>query len=181
LHFSELSKTWVSLDVNLDVLRVAQEIYRESTPAGHARKVSFCCADATSLPFAESSFDLVVSFSAIEHIPAASDRLQVFREAARVLTPSGYFAVTVPNRWNIPWDRWLRRAIREGTTEFGYAYNYSPTELKSHLQQTGFQAIEFSSDFRLPYSLLPLTRVDYALRTALMYFGERMGYLAQRK
>jgi SAM-dependent methyltransferase len=180
LHFAELCKYWISLDVNSDVLRAAHEVYHRLVSDDRARKVTFCCADATSLPFPEESFDLVVSFSAIEHIPAAADRLQVFREVARVLTPSGYFAVTVPNRWNIPWNRWLKQALREGTTDFGYGYNYSPRELKRHLEQTGFRAIEFSSDFRLPYRLLPISRADDAVRTALLYFGERMGYLAQR-
>ena len=181
IHFAELSQYWVSFDINTDVLQVAQDIYRELVSPILRHKVYFCGGDATALPFPDSSFDLVVSFSAIEHIPDAADRLQVFREAARVLIPSGHFVVTVPNRWNIPWDRWLRRALKEGQTEFGYAYNYSPRELKRILEQTGFETIEFSSDFRLPYRALPVDRMDDMFRTALLYVGERMGYLTRRK
>jgi len=181
LHFAELCQHWISFDINTDVLAVAQEIYRESVSINRQDKVSFCAGDATSLPFPSASFDLAVSFSAIEHIPDATDRLRVFCETARVLKPGGHFAVTLPNRWNIPWKRWLDKALREGTTEFGYAYNYSPTELKRILIQTGFEPIEFSSDFRLPYRVLPIDRADDALRNALMYLGERMGYLARRR
>jgi SAM-dependent methyltransferase len=123
----------------------------------------------------------VISFSAIEHIPDATERLQVFREAARVVKVDGHFAVTVPNRWNYPWNRWSNQAQREGKTDFGYGYNYSPVELKKILIETGFAPIEFSSDFRLPYRVLPLDRADDAFRRLLLYFGERMGYLAKRR
>ena len=180
LHFADLSQHWVSFDINTDILRVAQEIYRESVSIARSGKVSFCAGDATSLPFPTGSFDVVVSFSAIEHIPDATDRQQVFRETARILKPQGYFVVTVPNRWNIPWNRWSNRAMKEGTTEFGYGYNYSPRELKRCLQQTGFETLQFSSDFRLPYRILPVNLADDVFRTALLYCGTRIGYLARR-
>jgi SAM-dependent methyltransferase len=180
LYFAELSHHWVSFDINSNLLRVAQEIYNESVSLERRTKVSFCAGDATVLPFPDGSFDLVVSFSAIEHIPDASERLRVFQETARVLKHGGHFAVTLPNRWNIPWKRWLRTALKEGTTEFGYAYNYSPRELKRILVETGFEPLEFSSDFRLPYRVLPVHRVDDLLRIALLHVGDRMGYLARR-
>jgi SAM-dependent methyltransferase len=180
LYFAERAGHWVAFDINTTLLKVAQDVYVESAAAVSAGKVSFCAGDATGLPFPDGCFDLVVSFSAIEHIPDASDRFQVFRETARVLKTSGHFVVTVPNRWNIPWDRWLKRALKEGTTDFGYGYNYSPRELKANLQQAGFQPLEFSSDFRLPYRLLPIKLADDVIRTSLLYLGERMGYLARR-
>jgi SAM-dependent methyltransferase len=181
IHFAELSSHWVSLDIHNEVLRVAREIYCEAVSSNRLDKVTFCAGDASNLPFPNSSFEMVVSFSAIEHIPSASERLQVFEETARVLKPGGHFAVTVPNRWNIPWNRWLKQALKDGTTEFGYGYNYSPIELKRILVQTGFKPIEFSSDFRLPYRFLPINRADDAFRNALLYAGERMGYLAKRR
>jgi SAM-dependent methyltransferase len=181
LHFAELAQFWVSLDINTDILRVAKDLYLDSAPVSQRQKAVFCAADATTLPFSSASFDIVVSFSAIEHIPEASDRMQVFLEVARIVKPSGYFVVTVPNRWNLPWDRWSTRAMKEGKTDFGYGYNYSPIELKKLLQQAGFEPVEFSSDFRLPYQVLPLKRLDNLFRTGLVYLGERMGYLARRK
>jgi SAM-dependent methyltransferase len=49
--------------------------------------------DATAMPFADASFDLVIAAEVLEHIPADAD---AFAEIARVLKPGGVAAVTVP-------------------------------------------------------------------------------------
>jgi SAM-dependent methyltransferase len=61
-------------------------------------------ADATRLPFADSTFDIVCS--AFGAVPFVSDSARVMREAARVLRPSGrwVFSVTHPIRWCFPDD-----------------------------------------------------------------------------
>ena len=51
-------------------------------------------ADASSLCFAEDSFDTVLSNCAIEHMP---DLDAVISEVARVLRPGGTFATTLPS------------------------------------------------------------------------------------
>ncbi len=50
------------------------------------RNITFCRADGTALPFAEASFDLVLSHSVIEHV---ADPLRYLSEARRVLAPGG--------------------------------------------------------------------------------------------
>jgi SAM-dependent methyltransferase len=52
--------------------------------------------DMAALPFADASFDVVVSMLALMHIPRA-DRQQVFREVARVLRPGGRLLIGVKN------------------------------------------------------------------------------------
>ncbi|HMH91424.1 MAG TPA: class I SAM-dependent methyltransferase [Streptosporangiaceae bacterium] len=53
-----------------------------------------CAAgDATAMPFADGSFDVVIAAEVLEHIPADQAAL---REITRVLAPGGTVAVTVP-------------------------------------------------------------------------------------
>ena len=61
-------------------------------------------ADATSLPFADESFDLACS--AYGAVPFVADSAAVMREVARVLRPGGrwVFSVTHPIRWCFPDD-----------------------------------------------------------------------------
>jgi SAM-dependent methyltransferase len=56
---------------------------------------SICSAagDATSMPFADGSFDVVIAAEVMEHIPADQAAMS---EVARVLRPGGTAAVTVP-------------------------------------------------------------------------------------
>lgn len=66
-----------------------------------------------ALPFADASFDLVVSAFVLEHLenPEAS-----FREIARVLVSGGRFVFLTPNAWN--YNVWLIRAIPETFHDF---------------------------------------------------------------
>lgn len=50
---------------------------------------------SSALPFADSSFDLVVSYDVCEHL---EDPARVFRDVARVLRPGGRFLLKTPNR-----------------------------------------------------------------------------------
>jgi ubiquinone/menaquinone biosynthesis C-methylase UbiE len=59
---------------------------RNAESLGLAGRVTAVPADAESLPFADSSFDLVLGHAVLHHIP---DLEQAFREFARVLAPGG--------------------------------------------------------------------------------------------
>jgi SAM-dependent methyltransferase len=64
----------------------------------HARArydAEFVVGDVAELPFAEDSFDLLVSFETIEHVADARRALAEFR---RVLVPNGILLVSTPNK-----------------------------------------------------------------------------------
>lgn len=84
----------------------------------HARSrygLEFERADVARLPFEDASFDLVVSFETLEHVPDAASAIAEFR---RVLAPDGVLVASTPNS-----DRYLvdnEFHTREFTTqEFG--------------------------------------------------------------
>ncbi len=57
--------------------------------------LGFRSADCAALPFADASFDRVVSFETIEHVGAQEAFLD---EVRRVLRPGGLFVVSCPNK-----------------------------------------------------------------------------------
>ncbi|MEQ3553568.1 class I SAM-dependent methyltransferase [Pseudonocardia nematodicida] len=48
--------------------------------------------DGAALPFPDSSFDAVVCFTMLHHVPSRAEQDRLFAEAARVLRPGGTFA-----------------------------------------------------------------------------------------
>ncbi len=52
--------------------------------------------EGVALPFADGSFDLVLSFDVFEHIPDSDAHLAEIR---RVLRPGGYYLMQTPNKW----------------------------------------------------------------------------------
>lgn len=48
--------------------------------------------DAAALPFPDKSFDTVVCFTMLHHVPTAAQQDRLFAEAKRVLRPGGVFA-----------------------------------------------------------------------------------------
>jgi len=64
------------------------------------------------LPFADRSFDAVLSFDVFEHIPDSDKHL---REVRRVLKSGGQYLLQTPNKWtNIPFEL-LRQHKKFGT------------------------------------------------------------------
>jgi GT2 family glycosyltransferase/SAM-dependent methyltransferase len=67
----------------------------------------FACADATRLPIADASVDVVTLYDVLEHIP---DDATAVREAVRVLRPGGHLLLTTPSElWRFPYYRAYRR------------------------------------------------------------------------
>jgi len=88
-------------------------------------KFNFFLADATALPFADESFDAVVSFDVVEHILA--DR-QFVREAFRVCAKGGFVVLGTPNRLRLS-NRLMRLAGRP----IKYPYYLGPDTI--HLRE----------------------------------------------
>ena len=74
-------------------------------------RLKFCRADGLELPFADQTFDLVVSFAVIEHIGSRARQRAFLHELCRV---GRACFVTTPNRWFpiefhtlLPFAHWL--------------------------------------------------------------------------
>jgi len=60
------------------------------------QKIEFKAGGATDLPFKDASFDTVVAWEVLEHIPKNTENT-MFREVCRVLKDDGVFYLSTPN------------------------------------------------------------------------------------
>jgi SAM-dependent methyltransferase len=96
----------VGVDVSAAAIAFAREAYPRDNVAFEV------IAPDAALPFADASFDVVLSFQVIEHVV---DELHYLREARRVLAPGGTLVVITPDRTHRllpgqrPWNRWHLR------------------------------------------------------------------------
>jgi len=102
------------------------------------RFVGVLRGDATRLPFADATFDRVITSEVLEHIPADTEAIA---ELVRVLRPGGSFACTVPSRWpeTINWK--LSDEYHAPKAVGGHVRIYSEVELKAKLRTAGLQVV----------------------------------------
>ena len=93
-------------DLNPDMLAIAQPRIANDP------RVQYRTADATALPFGESEFDLVFNQFGVMFPP---DKVAIFREAKRVLRPSGRFLF---NTWGSLADNPIGLLAHEVITSF---------------------------------------------------------------
>jgi len=102
-HLPSLGATMVGIDMSDASLRRAAEGRRE---LGHDT-LDLMQADAEQLPFADASFDAVVSFGVLHHTPDTDGSIQ---EVRRVLKPGGTATVMLYRTGNPKW--WATVALR---------------------------------------------------------------------
>jgi ubiquinone/menaquinone biosynthesis C-methylase UbiE len=97
-------------------------------------RAEFAVAGALKLPFPDASFDTVVSWEVIEHIPKHTEN-EMFAEARRVLKPGGVLFLSTPHRsvWSNTLDPawWL----------IGHRH-YTPRTLETIARANGFRVEE---------------------------------------
>lgn len=92
--------------------RMRLEIYLARTTG---RILSTRFGDVTALPFSDASFDAVVSFDVLEHVP---DYQKALREFARVLRPRGCLVLTAPFLPGEYETQDLARLLSDGSIEY---------------------------------------------------------------
>lgn len=93
--------------------------------------------DACNLPFVDDSFDLMVQFHVLEHIP---DDAAAISEMARVLKPGGIAFVQVPYRDSVLTEEDPDASPEERTRRFGQVdhIRYYGTDFNDRLRDNGF-------------------------------------------
>jgi len=92
--------------------------------------------EGTALPFADGSFDVVMSFDVFEHIPDSDAHL---REVRRVLRPAGAYLIQTPNKWsNVVFETIRWRSLTRFRED--HCSLHTLGELRRRLARHGFEA-----------------------------------------
>jgi SAM-dependent methyltransferase len=127
----------VALDYADDEVRTTRATFGAMIEEGQIASHNYVGAlrgDATSLPFADGTFDRVITSEVLEHI---QDDVTAIAELARVLRPGGTLACTVPSWWpeKINWK--LSDEYHAPKSVGGHVRIYSQTELEAKLRSAG--------------------------------------------
>jgi SAM-dependent methyltransferase len=187
IRYAHRVRTWTATDLGETTIQVAEEAARRHLAPGLFDRLRFLAADGRALPFPNESFDVVVSFSTVDHIVEHEDRQQFIAEMARVARTGGRVVVTAPNRWCRGYAKRAQLGGPDATPDF-FEYCFSPPELKQMMRQAGLDPIRFASTSEVPMlqprAIFPRLRVKpflLAYSTVAKYFGVRMGFLALKK
>lgn len=90
----------ISLDLSVKNLVSGRDFIRRELP-GLKSFCDFIVADATMLPFKNGVFDVVTSFSAIEHVDSEEKVKHWIKEMSRVVKDKGKIVITTENKLNL--------------------------------------------------------------------------------
>ncbi|MFO7915941.1 MAG: methyltransferase domain-containing protein [Candidatus Krumholzibacteriales bacterium] len=108
-----------------------------------------------SLPFPDSSFDVVMSLETLEHVP---DPLLFLQEIERVLVPGGVLVMSLPPsaaEWTSVVNNILKFHHGEGPHRF-----LAPSEVREMLREAGLKLEEYTGTLFLPFGGMAIERID---------------------
>jgi SAM-dependent methyltransferase len=187
LYFARKVGSWTAIDLSPQSVAGAEKILRRELHPDLAAKFSFNLADACDLPFEDGTFDLSISMSTIDQMPPEAHQKSV-DEMARTTKPGGHVIVTVANKWNLPYAAGIRKMMREKTLHYGYAYLFTPIEIREIGVQAGLRPVLFASSIAPPDVWLggypAIVRIpaklEFRLHRAAGYLGRRVGYAFEK-
>jgi ubiquinone/menaquinone biosynthesis C-methylase UbiE len=110
----------------------------------------FCICDAASLPFQSESFDVIVSFGAMEH---TESEIEFLKEANRSLLRGGYNIVfQLPNKYSL--SEYFGRKIGL----WHHERTYSSREIRERFKICGFDITYMAREHLIPAQVHRISR-----------------------
>lgn len=149
-------KRIIGIDISVDVVDYARSKFQ----ADNLHFTAITPVEQQPLPFADQSFDVVLSFQVIEHVPDVGRYLS---EIGRVLRPGGIFVVATPDRSSRllplqkPWNMFHLHEYSDAELKDALSACFARVMIKRMGGRPDVIAIETARTRRLRWVLLPLT------------------------
>lgn len=154
--FTGLRVNYTGLDSSKNIIEEAKKLFP---------KEKFLVFDATKLNFLADTFDLILSFASLHHIPSRTLREIFLKDVYDILKPKGYFICTVWNFFDkkgkklikkfnemrvkektgldendvfVPWKSSRGKIMTER-----YYHGFTENEIKKLFINAGFKIVEF--------------------------------------
>lgn len=137
IRLAEAGADVTAVDISAKMIEIARTKAQD-----RGQYIWYDQADMAQLPYANRTFDTVVSITALEY---AGDQLQALMEMARVLRPGGKLIVGVLNN-DSPWADARRERAKREESIYGSAQFLSSSDLRLLFHRTGtFGALTMES------------------------------------
>ncbi|MBN1152138.1 MAG: methyltransferase domain-containing protein [Dehalococcoidia bacterium] len=110
---------------------------------------TYVTSDARFLPFADDSFDLIVSDSTLDHFHTREEIVVALREHARVLKPGGTMIVTLDNPHNAT-EPLFRFWLRHHRAPYYIGETLTRSKLVQALEDTGLDVTDTTALLHYP-------------------------------
>lgn len=156
---------YIGFDLSEQLIKIAKKKYGREIKSGRAK---FVCGNALAMPFKDKSFNFIISYAVMHHIPSAELRLKFLKEISRVLEPGGEAII---KNWNLlgEWglkkyqineqlnnpkqghdkgDVYIPWKATKGKIISRYLHLFSDKELKELAKKAGFKKIRLEYRIR---------------------------------
>lgn len=130
----------------LDIVERALNKNRERAKAVRLMNLQFISYDGVTFPFANETFDMVITRYALHHFPAIKD---TFQEINRVMKPNGVFFISDPTPYEADTERFVDAYMQ--MKKDGHIKFYTKKEWQTMGDMVGFNLVDsFDTYIRFP-------------------------------
>jgi len=149
-HFSYFL---LSLGYNVSAFTIEDECYlSEHLYQSFADRYSIIKGQnpLSNLPYADRSFDSVVSIGVLEHVrETGNTEINSLNEIKRVLKPGGYFiCYHFPNKYS-----WIESIAQVVSKQYHHNFKYNKRDVINLMKQSGLQLVDFKRYAFLPRNI----------------------------
>jgi SAM-dependent methyltransferase len=184
----------VAIDVSLEIVAQAKsQARRRGMETG-----GYLCGDVKKLPLKDSSIDLIISDSTLDHFPTEAEIITALEELGRVLKDGGTLILTIDNPGNLTYPPYfiIRSWMKLGLSPYFIGRTLSLNHLRRALAEIGLVVEANTAILHYPHPdglvrwlerslrFLSRGRLDNAIRKGLAGLnrleGSRIKYLTGR-